>query len=797
MIKAGIAALVGLAALSVDAAPTPGSDGCAQVAAQMKLTGGWIDHKNVKDCLDSFPLDQRIRTATVDTLRKAVDGQYSFTDMASIASTIDGGKWDLKDIDLLQSLDAFAKKNYQTDREFHDDLNNLFRDLGDAHTGYSSYCYHSAFTFRHPWTYRVLVGKDGKQIVQLGTLVAPNDAIWAAKIKEAIKVDPKELVGSTITAIDGKDPIAWVKAFGDSLIGLSKDSQTRFNQVTSRQGVAADGSITTRVGAASSRSRLPVPEATRKLALRSADGKNTTEIDVPWFAIAAPTLKANFTDSTSFYQNVCIRPQPTGAPTRRDVAAITHNDFINVAEQETVEYSAEQFAGLAVYPNKTDGSYGNGFPKTVKNGMYASFFLVDAETGVAAMPTYSSDGFPDSECIGKLKDPEATANIGTGGPAGACFYVFIMEVYDGIQQLKAQGAKRLILDWTDNGGGWGDLGYFAVATLFPNVKRDVATFRMTPLLKKLMTAAFEKDLNETTPLTMFGPSNFVDPATGLSLTSADLNRLILKTHKETFGKYTSEYSDFVSIVDGGGIADPKRPHNAWNATGIPPPVTPVFPVENVVVLTNGLCGSTCAHSARLIHDEVGVKVFVKGGEAGAKPFSFSSFPGGNVVDIPQLFDDLKRIGLENDALAPQPFLHSVSLWRVNAGVGYSKRKDLPAEYSYAAADCRIDITEETFFPPGAWKVAAELLKTGCGQAKPTPSGTPTTGPVGYPTGMPTGGPVPYPSGTPTDSPIGYPTSTPSGSPVEYPIGTPTGVPVGGAPGSYPIPTPKPKCTRKQ
>ncbi|KAJ3283056.1 hypothetical protein HK104_010575 [Borealophlyctis nickersoniae] len=211
---------------------------------------------------------------------------------------------------------------------------------------------------------------------------------------------------------------------------------------------------------------------------------------------------------------------------------------------------------------------------------------------------------------------------------------------------------------------------------------------------------------------MFGPANFENPKTQNALTSKDVN-IILDTHKEAYGKYTSNYTGRVNIIDGGAIVSEKREHNVWNATGIVKPTRAMWPVEDVVLLTNGLCGSTCAHAARLASDEVGIRVIVKGGTLHSRPFTFSAFPGGNVVDVPQLFDDLVKLNLHHHPLAPQPFIHAIDRWRVNAGVGYSKRKDLPAEYAYKAADCKVEIDEETFFPPGAWKAVAKVMRSGC------------------------------------------------------------------------------------
>ncbi|KAI9099300.1 hypothetical protein DFS34DRAFT_63273 [Phlyctochytrium arcticum] len=755
---AASAASLLLLAATGDAAPTaPTADACTTLSAQFKPgTGVYLDHKLVKDCLDLHPLDKPVRDATIDTLYKAIDGQYSFTDMASVASTIDGGKWDLKDVDLRAQLNAFRTKEFKNDREFHDSLFNLFNALGDAHTGYRSTCYHSIFSFQHPFVYTTLVGKDGKQFVKISNLLNARATAWHDKIKAAIGVETKSLLNYTITEIDGKDAVQWLKDFAQSVVGTSKDNQTRFNLATSNTFVDASGAIQTNIGGASSLGGKPIPAPSRKLTVVSPDGKDTKTIDVPFMAsIGARGANLKFTDAQSYYQNACLAKPAASKAKRAEL------------EMFTVDKAAKEFSALEVDSTtetiQAEGILADGFPKRINitYANYASFYMIDEETGVAAIPTYDSSDPADASCEKRIQDPLATAAIGTGGPAGAPFFCFIQEIHEGVSALKKAGAKRLILDYASNGGGWGDLGFFSIASMFKNVPRDDATFRITPLLRKLFTAAFTKDLNETTPLTMFGPANFVDTKTGLSLTSADLDRLVLNTNKQTFGQYTSEYSQFFSIVDGGAIADPKRPHNTWNATGIPFPTENLFEPKNVAILSTGYCGSTCAHAARLAVDHVGVRVFVKGGYAGAAPFSYTSFPGGNVVDIPQLFDDLKRIDLQDDELSPQPFKHNVALWRVNAGVGHSVPRDLPAEYDYAPAECRMDITEDTYTPPGGWKQAAEWLKSGCGNTPPTSSTV--SGPSGTATPKPTY-PVPTGSPAPTGTPVPTATSVPTGVP---------------------------------
>ncbi|KAJ3187286.1 hypothetical protein HDU85_006573 [Gaertneriomyces sp. JEL0708] len=667
--------------------------------------------------MDSFPLDDKVRKSTIETFRRTLEGQYAFLDMASVGSTIDQGKWDVPDVDLRKVLKEAESKAYKNDREFHDEMALVFRLVGDAHTGYRSGCYHSAFSFYHPWSYNVLVSTTtGQQHVQLGSLTS-TDTAYTGKVSEAIGRAPADLIGWTITSIDGEAPVTWIMKFADSKVGLAKDAQIRFNRATARLGVNPDGSIRSSAGPVSLSSGMEAPpKPTRHIVVQSPDGKETLDLQVPWLAKKSASTPT-FVDAASFYSNVCLAQNAGFESLALDVDV----SRVDITKEELIPA-----ATTLIYPNTTENSYGNGYPKTVHSGELTSFYMIDETTGVASVPTFSNGG-DEEKCKARIKDPGAVAAIGTGGPAGPTFFCFIMEMNDGYQALKAAGAQKLILDWTDNGGGWGDLGFATVALLFPDVVRDQARFRMSPFAEALFKDAFEKDLNQTEPLTMFGPANFLDPKTGSIPLPEDAERLFLSSEAgrtETYGQYSGRYSDLVSIVDGGGIFDDTREHNTWNATGIAKPTQPLFPVQNVILMTNGLCGSTCAHAARLAVDHVGIRSLVKGGLANSKPFTFSTFPGGNVVDIPQIFTDLQKLGLDKHELAPQPFLNRVSMWRVNAGVGYSKRQDLPAEYAYAPADCRMDITEETFFPPNSWRAAIPYFEGCRGGSTPTPTPTP-------------------------------------------------------------------------
>ncbi|KAJ3104067.1 hypothetical protein HDU96_009062 [Phlyctochytrium bullatum] len=63
----------------------------------------------------------------------------------------------------------------------------------------------------------------------------------------------------------------------------------------------------------------------------------------------------------------------------------------------------------------------------------------------------------------------------------------------------------------------------------------------------------------------------------------------------------------------------------------------VFDPANVVILTNGFCGSTCGEGVRSLRRQFGVKTVVYGGGAGAgEPFQPTTFEGGSVLQFSQV-----------------------------------------------------------------------------------------------------------------------------------------------------------------
>ncbi|CAG8511945.1 21118_t:CDS:1 [Gigaspora margarita] len=77
-------------------------------------------------------------------------------------------------------------------------------------------------------------------------------------------------------------------------------------------------------------------------------------------------------------------------------------------------------------------------------------------------------------------------------------------------------------------------------------------------------------------------------------------------------------------------------------------------IEDMMILTNGICGSSCAMIAQHLAELQGVATIAVGGFA-ETPLSFASFAGGQAFNSYLLFGSLIEVGLLDNPISPQPF----------------------------------------------------------------------------------------------------------------------------------------------
>lgn len=207
-------------------------------------------------------------------------------------------------------------------------------------------------------------------------------------------------------------------------------------------------------------------------------------------------------------------------------------------------------------------------------------------------------------------------------------------------------AENLILDLSHNTGGYVCLGVTMVQIFFPERPRLATNIRLSPLSTQMMTAG------------AMGIDHFIS-SYGESPVAALQGGYFLKptAHPHRNLTFSNYLSDRCAIADKYTLAyDPieesrrKRASSSFTTANDNESDTPYRPwdPENLAILTDGYCGSSCALISNMMHTKFGVPTVVIGGRTTAKqgPMSYSTFPGLQVVDDALLFTEMHDVRSE-------------------------------------------------------------------------------------------------------------------------------------------------------
>ncbi|EXJ74024.1 uncharacterized protein A1O5_02318 [Cladophialophora psammophila CBS 110553] len=288
------------------------------------------------------------------------------------------------------------------------------------------------------------------------------------------------------------------------------------------------------------------------------------------------------------------------------------------------------------------------------------------------------------------------------------------------------GKRKLIIDLQGNGGGFVDLGTDTFAQLFPSIApnsksnmRDhlgfwilgnTASASVRADLKTSDVTDEQQDEHNYTPLayqtvvsyqfydfpdfeTYYGPY----PAYGGNFTAFFQNN------------YTDETS---SDFEGTGIVIT----GTNNRTGYRQP----FAAQDIIVLTDGFCASTCTVFSEYLKSYAGVQFIAVGGRPQTGPMqAVGGVKGSQIFEFPSLamWSDLfhnpnnSYLDLANGTIwenfTYEPYLRTSGAASGGAGGGVNGRNhfrigdqtNTPLQFVYEAADCRIWYTREMAYDP--------------------------------------------------------------------------------------------------
>ncbi|RIB30409.1 hypothetical protein C2G38_2053803 [Gigaspora rosea] len=263
---------------------------------------------------------------------------------------------------------------------------------------------------------------------------------------------------------------------------------------------------------------------------------------------------------------------------------------------------------------------------------------------------------------------------------------FLDDIVVGFTLLANRGIKKIVLDLSNNTGGVVSIADFIIKLLFPSI----AIFPEDIKVTDVTTAFIKESSNANNSYDLFNYRSFISTKTNASFNNLDEfigNNTYIRGGtqvKYTTKAFRNETIEFLNY-----------------------PVPPKFPwtEENLVILTNGICGSSCALIVQRLA-EVNVPTVSVGGFPNTR-FSFASFTGGTVVQsssVNSFLDAYPNLNNFDSRLTlPEHFVLSFTVAEV-----YSvNNPDEVMDFSYRPADYQLYYDERSARDPSSLWIQAE------------------------------------------------------------------------------------------
>jgi len=424
-------------------------------------------------------------------------------------------------------------------------------------------------------------------------------------------------VGSPIKQINGVDVVQYLDhlAYGTSL----QSPDARFNTLFPSHGI--NGSLIDSSFWAHRR-RYPGQDS---FTFTYANGTSAT------FDYGA-TIYGNFSkvvDGPSFYQEMVLNGQVVKAPA---VEAPCRSQSRKAIGQLKVGKRQDHFMGQArVVENQ------NALPAVIEDdgGMFAGYFL------------------DDNTAIMQLTSFEPSCNYQNTIDTVAAF----------LNMCRQKKTEHLIVDLTNNPGGYILLGYDIFQQLFPDTV-PYSGQRMRESAGALIIGDAFKNLNESFIATATDPAyNGVAESDWVWSAELDENNEYFKSYEQfkngvrvNGDKYTSIWRfNTTDQVLGLGITDPS----------LVPGLQAPFKAENIIMLTDGQCSSTCSTFSEFMVTQKQIRSVAIGGIPSTRAMANVGGVRGSEV-LP--YSALLEMGNAVNTLFPTNNTHELS----------KRKRDLPA-----------------------------------------------------------------------------------------------------------------------
>ncbi|KAF9481525.1 hypothetical protein BDN70DRAFT_876169 [Pholiota conissans] len=643
----------------------PFPDPCEIIAGKL-----WVLPREARACMASFPLDPLIKANVIEVVNKTLAFHTSVNYQIQAPPPFE------KDVheDLHADLARISQQDYPSEFDFHLDIYRSFKRTNDGHCGVYNYCYDSLYVTYLPLSLVLLTAPDGSQNVHIAPeafSVASNEFkeeidFWQESLPGELKGGLEQLSGAKVLLINGEEPFIAVNN-NAGITGAYQSFGTRQNSFFASYHVGPDGWQYSMGNFALQ--AHPLTDFV-ELTIQRVNNTSTDTFTIPYRSRLGSASK-NFTDAASYRERNCVAKAKTNG--------VDLYDRFNIGAQAYHE-SPPSIAFFQQQPSVS--------PEDARK--HPMNVIIDASplTDIN-LPEHLQPALPaleQSYSVAQfyvLKD-NRTGVLALGSFSAKSFDTFGESLLAGLQELKAAGAKNLIVDVTNNGGGYICIAHWLhriiigpKASTEPQAGLDtqMRAGRLARLIVKAIAAGGDPDeVLSYNPIQWTNATHHPLPPASDWLKPVDV---IINRHKDSFSqRLGQECQPFI-----------------WD-----PPDHGLFAPENVLIVSNGRCASSCSLFSITMSKLEGVRTVVTGG-SNDTPQEYCGTVGGQSTSFSTIDTELKTAQLKNHTLAPPDFLtNSVQgiTWRLGFGIN---DPEAPEEWQGHPADINFPLTTETVNNP--------------------------------------------------------------------------------------------------
>ncbi|KAJ5811283.1 hypothetical protein N7474_007584 [Penicillium riverlandense] len=652
-----------------------------------------------QQCLVSIPFQPQRSVAFLEDLRKYLQWQSTIdvlknppTSYLSPATDIFGG--------MDQLLEMAAREVFTSQYEFDTLVTELLASAQDGHL-YVSPCSTSIFEFSIDFPL-VSVSSDG---LELPKIYAMNDSALLSTHPERV---------SNLVSVNGEQAEEFFGKFA-LRIGGFQDPDARYNYVFNSNARLMGSD--TNAGSWMNPGSWP---GAGMFELRFANGTvryaHTT-------AGMGYLPEFNFTTGQSMYQQLCIEPLIREA--NWATASASSATWMSYPSSTSIPYPSSTFIST---PSATaTATPSRSWTSSVTPTSSASVAPVQPYPKVYPKPVVGDDldhiyGYYLPE-----KDLRTVAVLQL--PTFEMYGTYAMTIPQFLKEAKAAGKQKIIIDMSNNPGGEIAAALDMFKMFFPDKPAYSATRFRAHEAMNYIGQAFGSIVQNNSNIWSWDsfeqwmPSGYVTPNQKHGFSS----------WKQIFGpvfELGSNMSTMHGVFNETFESATLTPINGYNGVPLRPSHT-LFAPEDILIMTDGDCSSSCTTFSELMKNLAGVKTVVFGGRPQNEPMqAIGGVKGNENLDsgiIVGLYNKANRLA-ESAAKAGHPILTETQRMRLKelspanipplsyiAGVNYLNgyrpgQPHMPLQFIYEAADCRLFYTHENFARPAtSWAAAARAV----------------------------------------------------------------------------------------